>query len=125
MIARYCNVLLQSLLLLVRVFETPALLKNRFGEGLMTEPRYALFVCRTDLLKNLAANMILSLERHFYGRMIQQSEGVHETVDTVLKEEWERDRTAAVSDRLTGFIQEKLHLGSQRASIQNKYRLRY
>ena len=55
LLARYANFLLQSLLILVRVFEIPSVLKNTFGEGLLTVPRYALFLCRTDLLTNQAA----------------------------------------------------------------------
>ena len=60
LISRYASFLLQSLLMLVRVFEIPSLLKNKFGEGLLTVPRYALFLCRTELLTNPAATRILS-----------------------------------------------------------------
>ena len=91
LLARYANFLLQSLMILVRVFEIPSKLKNTFGEGLVTVPRYALFLCRTDLLTNPAAQNLLSLERHLYARMIYESEGGTEEVDEVMRKDWKKD----------------------------------
>ena len=111
LLARYASFLLQSLLILVRVFEIPSLLKNKFGEGLLTVPRYALFFCRTDTLTNPAALRILSLERHLYARMIETSEGVAEPMEDVLKNEWLQDRVNLVNDRIAAWIKEKIAPG--------------
>ena len=108
LLARYASFLLQSLLILVRVFEIPSVLKNKFGEGLLTVPRYALFLCRTEALTNPAALRILSLERHLYARMIETSEGGAEPVDEVLRNEWLQDRAQAVNDRIAAWIKEQL-----------------
>ena len=113
LLARYASFLLQSLLILVRVFEIPSALKNKFGEGLLTVPRYALFFCRTDTLTNPAALRILNLERHLYARMIETSEGVAEPMEDVLKNEWLQDRVNLVNDRIAGWIKEKLAPGIQ------------
>ena len=113
LLARYANFLLQSLLILVRVFEIPSVLKNTYGEGLLTVPRYALFLCRTDLLTNHAAQNLLSLERHLYARMRDESkgEGGPEQVDDVIRDEWKKDRAQAVKDRIATWIKEHLVRG--------------
>ena len=113
LLARYANFLLQSLLILVRVFEIPSELKNRFGEGRQTVPRYALFLCRTDLLTNHAAQNLLSLERHLYARMRDESkgEGGPEQVNDVIRDEWKKDHAQAVKDRIATWIEENLIRG--------------
>ena len=114
LLARYANFLLQSLMNLMRVFEIPSKLKDTFGEGLLTVPRYALFFCRTDLLTNPAARSILSLERHLYARMRDESKGGDgpEHLDDVMRAEWKKHRAQAVKkDRIATWIEEHLLRG--------------
>ena len=113
LLARYASFLSQSLLILVRVFEIPSKLKNTFGEGLLTVPRYALFLCRTDLLTNHAAQNLLSLEHHLYARMRDESkgEGGPEQVNDVIRDEWKKDHAQAVKDRIATWIEENLVRG--------------
>ena len=111
LLARYASFLLQSLLMLLRVYEVPTLLKRKFGEGLMTVPRYALFFCRTQEMRNPAALRTLSLERNLYARMLHSAEGVAEAVDEVLKQEWEQDRINSMKDRIAAWIEEKFAPG--------------
>ena len=114
LLARYANFLLQSLMNLMRVFEIPSKLKDTFGEGLLTVPRYALFFCRTDLLTNPAARSILSPERHLYARMRDESKGGDgpEHLDDVMRAEWKKHRAQAVKkDRIATWIEEHLLRG--------------
>ena len=111
LLARYANFLLQSLLILVRVFEIPSELKNRFGEGRQTVPRYALFLCRTERLRNPAAVTLLSLERHLYARMLKDTDGGRGRIDEIMKEEWKRDRVQGVKDRIDTWIKEHVVQG--------------
>ena len=113
LLARYANFLLQSLMILVRVYEIPSNLKNTFGEGLLTVPRYALFLCRTDLLTNHAAQNLLWLEHHLYARMRDESkgEGGPEQVNDVIRDEWKKDHAQAVKDRIATWIEENLIRG--------------
>ena len=108
LVARYCMFLLQALMLLVRVFRIPNELKEKYGERGMTAALYALFFCHTEDMDNPAAHCALYLDRHLYGRMLRTSKGVVETVDKVLKEEWELDRRLALQDRIDRYIAEKI-----------------
>ena len=114
MLARYCNYLLQSLLLLARVYQVPPLLLNTFGEGLMTSARCALFFCRTTVLNNQEAKNLVNLKRHMYCRMLQENES-REAVEQLLKEEWGEDRETnfggRVDEWLGGHLREHVSSG--------------
>ena len=103
MVSRYCNFLLQSVLILARVFQVAPLLKNTYGEGLMTSARCALFFCRTVEMNNPSALSLTNVQRHIYGRMLRENES-RETMEQVLKDEWGNDRLQGINDRIDDWL---------------------
>ena len=103
MVSRYCNFLLQSVLILARVFQVPKIMKHTFGEGAMTSARVALFFCRTTEMTNLDALNIRSLKRSIYARMLTEAES-REAVEATLKGEWEQDRESSVNLRIDEWL---------------------
>ena len=103
MVSRYCNFLLQSLLLLARVFQVSKIMKNTFGEGLMTSARQALFFCRATDMDNKEALNLRNLRRHMYARMLTEVES-REQVEAILKTEWETDRSANLRNRIVEWL---------------------
>ena len=123
MLSRYANFLLQSVLLLTRVYQTPKIMLNTYGEGLMTSARVALLMMRTTHLKNDAATRLLSLKRHLYARMLKESE-THEEVEAVISNEWKEDRGAGMKDRLDFFLKNEV-AGQILSGIYPRTNLKY
>ena len=107
MLSRYCNFILQAVLILARVFQVPRIIKNTYGEGLMTSARAALFFCRTTEMTNQDALNLKHLRRHLYARMLTDLEN-KDQVEKVLKDEWTSDRTSSLHSRLDTWLPEHL-----------------
>ena len=103
-VARYANFLLQSVMLLVRVFQPPPDIATRFGQGLATSARMALLLMRSGELTNPAALRVRSLKRHLYGRMLAEQEN-RAVVEKVLETEWDEDRLSAVGERVDEYLE--------------------
>ena len=67
---RYCAFLLQSCLLLCRVFRVDRKLEGTYGVGSETSARMALLFLHTTKMENPEARLLKSLPRHLYGRML-------------------------------------------------------
>ena len=103
MVSRYCNFLLQSILLLTRVFQVPKIIENTYGAGASTSARMALLMMRTTSLCNAAAMRLKSTQRHLYARLLEGCED-KEAVDKMIEAEWQQDRSAAVSERIDEYL---------------------
>ena len=97
-------------MILARAFQAPPILKNTFGEGLMTSARCALFFCRSTEMKNKDAVNLRSLKRSLYARMLTDAEN-RQQVENTLKEEWDQDRNSALESRVDAWLGE--HLNTQ------------
>ena len=107
MLYRHCNFVLQSLLILARVFQAPKLLTNTYGEGFMTSARSALFMVRTFDQTHNAATQLKSMKRHLYARMLQDAE-TQDYAANVLKDEWNTDRLANFTGRVEEWLPQHL-----------------
>lgn len=107
MMSRYCNFLLQSLLILARVFQPSKLMQSTFGHGLMTSARVALFFCRTTEMTNRDALNMKDLKRNLYARMLTEAEN-RQDVENILKGEWDQDRESALNSRIDEWLPEHL-----------------
>ena len=110
MLSRYCNFLLQSILILARVFQVPTIMNNTFVAGMMTSARVALFFCHSTEMKNQDALNLRSLQRHMYARMLTEAES-RDQVEAVLKNEWDHDRNSSVNGRIDQWLPQQLQKG--------------
>ena len=114
MLSRYCNFLLQSILLLARVFQVPPIIENTYGAGLRTSARISLLFARSTEMKNKDALNLKKLSRHLYARILQESES-RDAITKALGDEWNHDRDAAIASRvdewLPGHLEEQLGEG--------------
>jgi hypothetical protein len=108
---RYCAFLLQSCLLLCRVFRPHRQLVDTYGVGSETSARLALLFLRTTKMENYEARLLKSLPRHLYARMIHSIDSQNQQdVDDIVTNEWKDESLAAVGMRLDAFIEDHLHL---------------
>ena len=107
-IARYANFLLQSIMMLTRVYQAPKKLAETFGCGVGSSARLALLMMRSFTVEGHAATRLKSVTRHLYARMLQEGEGSAQ-IDQTVAGEWKEDRASALSDRLDEFLE--LHVG--------------
>lgn len=103
MLDRYCNFLLQSIMLMVRVFEPSFDLATKYGKGLMTSARCALLLIHTTSMHNAAAVRLMSLDRFLYARMLDDADN-REQIDKEVQKEWEKDRLTSLGYRVERFI---------------------
>ena len=107
---RYCAFLLQSCLLLCRVFRVDRKLEGTYGVGQQTSARLALLLLHTAEMKNPEARLLKSLPRHLYGRMLKSLDAQEQqAVDDIVTNEWKDDSLAAMGMRLDDFIRDHLH----------------
>ena len=120
MLSRYCNFLLQSILILARVFQVPQILKNAYGEGMMTSARCALFFARSQDMRNADALNIRNLQRHMYCRMLNEAES-RENIDNILQNEWNEDRLSSIALRVDAWLADHLmdNIGTGRYPMTN------
>ena len=106
---RYCAFLLQSCLLLCRVFHVDRKLEGTYGVGMGTSSRMALLLLHTTEMKNPEARLLKSLPRHLYGRMLQSLDSQdQQAVDATVTNEWKDDSLAAMGMKLGDFIDRPL-----------------
>ena len=107
---RYCAFLLQSCLLLCRVFRVDRKLEDTYGIGNETSARMALLFLRTTKMENPEARLLKSLPRHLYARMVHSIDSQNQqAVDDIVTNEWKDDSLAAMGMRLDAFILDHLH----------------
>ena len=107
---RYCAFLLQSCLLLCRVFRVDRKLEGTYGVGSETSARMALLFLHTTKMENPEARLLKSLPRHLYGRMVHSIDSQNlQAVDDIVTNEWKDDSLAAMGMRLDDFIRDHLH----------------
>jgi len=107
---RYCAFLLQSCLLLCRVFRVDRKLEGTYGVGMGTSSRMALLLLHTTKMENPEARLLKSLPRHLYGRMLHSLDAQdQQAVDAIVTNEWKDDSLAAMGMRLDDFILDHLH----------------
>ena len=104
LLSRYANFLLQSILMLARVFQVPKHLNVKSGLGCSTSARLALLMMRTRDLENVAARRLTNLTRHLYARVIQESED-RDKIQATVVQEWMDDRMSNVQERLDYFLE--------------------
>ena len=107
MLSRYCNYLLQSILFLVRVFEPSKQMITKYGKGLGSSARYALYLCHSATMDNPAAKRMMNLTRLLYGRMLTDLENRGE-VDEEVKKQWDQYRLTSVGFRIQDLIEETI-----------------
>ena len=108
---RYCAFLLQSCLLLCRVFRVDRKLEGTYGVGSETSARMALLFLHTTKMENPEARLLKSLPRHLYARMVHSIDSQNQqAVDDIVTNEWKDESLAAVGMRLDAFIEDHLHL---------------
>ena len=103
MLARYCNFLLQSVMMLTRVFRVPKKLSEIYGLGCSSAARLALLMMRTMQLQNPEAMQLKTVRRHLYARMLQESDD-REQIQQTTKQEWAEDRLTNLNGRLDEFL---------------------
>ena len=107
---RYCAFLLQSCLLLCRVFRPHRQLVDTYGVGSETSARLALLFLRTTEMENYEARLLKSLPRHLYARMIHSIDSQNrQDVDDIVTNDWKDESVAAVGMKLEAFIVDHLH----------------
>ena len=107
---RYCAFLLQSCLLLCRVFRVDRKLEGTYGVGSETSARLALLFLRTTKMENHEARLLKSLPRHLYARMVHSIDSQNlQAVDDIVTNEWKDESLAAMGMRLDAFIEDHLH----------------
>jgi len=104
MLARYCNFLLQSVMLLTRVFQVPKNIAQIYGVGCNTAARLALLMMRTKRLENPEALQLKAVKRHLYARILRESDNRDQIQETT-KQEWMDDRLTNLNGRLDDFLQ--------------------
>ena len=104
LLSRYANFLLQSILMLARVFQVPKNLNVKYGLGCSTSARLALLMMRTRNLDNVAARRLTNVTRHLYARIIKESDDREQIKATVVKE-WMDDRMSNLQERLDDFLE--------------------
>ena len=107
---RYCAFLLQSCVLLCRVFRPHRQLVDTYGVGCETSARLALLFLRTTKMENPEALLLKSLPRHLYARMIHSIDSQNrQDVDDIVTNDWKDESVAAVGMKLEAFIVDHLH----------------
>ena len=107
---RCCAFLLQSCLLLCRVFSVDRQLVDTYGVGMETSSRMALLFLHTTKMENPEARLLKSLPRHLYGRMLHSLDAQdQQAVDAIVTNEWKDDSLAAMGMKLDDFILDHLH----------------
>ena len=110
LLARYCNFLLQSVMILTRVFGVPKKISQIYGVGFSTAARLALLMMRTMQLENPEALQLKIVQRHLYARMLQESDN-REQIQQTTKQEWAEDRLTNLNGRLDEFLQSHVYPG--------------
>ena len=110
LLARYCNFLLQSVMILTRVFRVPKKIFQLYGVGCSTAARLALLMIRTMQLENREALQLKIVQRHLYARILQESDN-REQIQQTTKQEWAEDRLTNLNRRLDEFLQLHMYPG--------------
>lgn len=107
LVCRYCTFLLQSLMLLLRNFQPPKLVENKFGSGVGTSARVALLVLQTTKMTPESMQNMRSIKRFLYARMLREGES-RTDVESTLKEEWEAERESLLAQRIQKWLSDHL-----------------
>jgi hypothetical protein len=106
-LARYLLFLIQSMLLIIRVWKLDPELERTYGQGEQTSGRMALLLHHTRWLSDDTYTFMTCMERNLFARVVREGEAVGDLKARVA-DEWEQDRREGCRRRLDTLIRERV-----------------